>query len=193
MAEEAKEGAGPTPEVPPSHSMKTDANEMNFLQATKPKYIDDISLYMAWHNWYLAEQNRFLTSFSMFQFSQNQVLLQQLQQTQTAPRVTTANTVHTAHTTNGKFCCAGTHACACNYTCTIFLFIKEPIFSQGLEKMHHDFMSSFDLAHIYQTAFFVFNAENINFGKTLARMRFQNCSPILQKCYSVKPLNTKNC
>ena len=45
------------------------------------RYIDDMSLFMAWHNYYLTEQTKFLTNLYMFQCAQQQQQIIGQQQT----------------------------------------------------------------------------------------------------------------
>ena len=45
------------------------------VSTEKHKYIDDMTVFMAWHNWYLSEQNRFLMNLCMFQNFHQQTVL----------------------------------------------------------------------------------------------------------------------
>ncbi len=65
------------PVLDPQTQKEEHQSEANHPFPKKAKYVDDMTLYMAWHNWCLTEQIRFLRDFSMFQFSQNQMLMKQ--------------------------------------------------------------------------------------------------------------------
>lgn len=53
------------------------------METKEPRYIDDMSLFMAWHNYYLTEQNKFLTNLYMFQCAQQQQQIVNIGQQQT--------------------------------------------------------------------------------------------------------------
>ena len=61
--------------------MTTQQPGMMEMNPKEGRYIDDMSLFMAWHNYYLTEQTKFLTNLYMFQCVQQQQQIIGQQQT----------------------------------------------------------------------------------------------------------------
>ena len=90
--------------------LKTQQPAVMEINSKEGRYLDDMSLFMAWHNYHLTEQNKFLTNLYMFQCAQQQQQVTGQQQTplhQTRWPTTTSNTTVGNPVGNGGYCNQG--------------------------------------------------------------------------------------